>query len=102
MTEAAWPPLVPLSDYPLHPSRPPRRRGRYGSSIVWACQAPERPEDENTAYDWRCRPCVLAAAGALEHEGDRTVQWATSQDGPTEPVLFSWLVARSFHWLELP
>lgn len=31
----------------------------------WACQEPERPDDEWCCYDERCRGCILKAAAAL-------------------------------------
>ena len=88
-----YPPLTPVSEYPLHPS------GIYDmASSYWACSQPERERDGSTAYDWRCPNCVIAAAAAIVNQGDATMLWTPTGGADPVPKKLSWMVARSTHW----
>lgn len=91
-----FPPLTSVEDYPLHPDE------IYEAGILWACSTPEREPDGRTAYDWRCRACVIAAQANIENLGDHSMWWTPT--GGAEPQLesLSWMVARSLYWLEQP
>lgn len=90
-----FPPLTSVTDYPLHPE------GIYGSESWWACQHPERPRDDWTAYDGRCRSCAIAAGAHVKIQGDQVVHWLPSGEAKMQQVTQSWLVERSYYWLGL-
>ena len=57
---------TPLDVRGLHvKSTADRRPGTW-----WACSEPERPADEDTLFDLRCRYCALASWAAVLQEGD--------------------------------
>lgn len=89
---SAYPPLTSIGDYPLHPE------GIYPPSNYWACGQPERPRDNDTAYDWRCPKCVLAAAAGIANFGDATMWWTATGGAEPELKALSWMVARSNYW----
>lgn len=93
MTETEYPPLTSTVEYPLHPD------GIYDDETLWACFTPEREPDGHTAYDWRCRSCVLAAQANIANYGDHTTWWTRTGGAVPEEVALSWMVARSLHWL---
>lgn len=77
----------PTVNRPLHPA--PERS--------WACLHPERPRDEATSYDFKCRACALHASVSLRTQGDRSQRMHTS-NGEESYLPLSWLVARArFH-----
>lgn len=88
-----YPPLTSVIAYPLHPT------GIYPPDYVWACEHPERPRDNRTAYDWRCRPCVMLAEAHIRIHGDQVVAWKVNDRAEPTQVAQSWLVERSLHWL---
>ncbi len=92
--QTEYPPLTPLDDYPLHPE------GIYSPEYIWACSAPERPRDAQTAYDWRCHDCVRAAEMHITLHGDDETEWTRTRGA--EPIWrrLSWMVARSRWWFD--
>lgn len=49
-------------DQPLH--------DRIWNPYYWACEQPERPYDDYTRYDFRCRACLIAAEAAVQLQPD--------------------------------
>lgn len=84
-----YPPLAPVDKYPMHPA------GVYPEESVWACTVPERPATDLTAYDWRCRSCVLAAQAHVLVCGDEEIMWQPTAGAERVPKTLSWMVARS-------
>lgn len=87
--EAAYPPLVPLDEMPLHPAER-RKRGQW-----WACDHMSRPRSARVVYDWRCRYCAAHASHSLRAQGDQEQEWRREPGAEPVVVLLSWLVARS-------
>lgn len=48
----------------------PLHSGRMWEPYYWACEQPERPGDNFTRYDLRCRGCFIAAEAVLRLQPD--------------------------------
>lgn len=61
----------------------------------YACTTPEQPRDYRTAYDWRCRACVIAAEAHIINQGDNTMWWTQTEGATAVEVFLSYMVERS-------
>jgi hypothetical protein len=75
-----YPPLTPLSEYPLH-------GWDYGRQ--YACQGGV------STYDWRCAECVDIAWNEVVQGRDVHTWWRQSVDHDEREVTLGWLVARA-------
>jgi hypothetical protein len=90
---AVWRESLASGRDPLHNLTPEK------PDAWWACSAPERPVDDVTCFDYRCRPCWLMAEAAVRADPLREVE-ATDVDGAHHgpvPIAEYLRVARVFH-----
>lgn len=93
MIDIADHPLASLDEIPLHSGRVDFQvPGWYG------CECPERPADDDTLWDWRCRACVLHAKATLRNQGDLRLTWYARSGSEPKLQFLSWHVERAEYW----
>lgn len=90
---SAFPSLATIEEMPLHSGRED-----FDVDGWYGCEQPERPADEMTLWDWRCRSCVLHATAVLRNQGDDQLTWYARPDAVPERRSLSWHLERAAYW----